>query len=442
MGPVGRAEGADSARSEGIIQGIDNLGDRSFRIIPVQQVDINIVRLQCFQAFFQLGLDDLPVDADRSVRRAVAALGQDDHFFPVMAFLNPVPQAGFRRAVTSGRIKCIDAICHGKVHQDFRADAHEEGTGCSAEEQAGYGFVESRKRGLRTHRPTLGKQLHHASESFDSFNMAGAGCVRRCCIFHGIGSIKPIFPAFLDQLFHWNDAAARRHGNDDLSVQALLPLREIPDADVLQVEPDDTILAFSVDFHFICCGIRHTEIASVKDEPQIRNPVQHILHILRRCQRFVILRGILKTNTDAAGCGQLAGRLEPLHCQVQHLFTGQLRAGLLIVGPWDHHQELCPAFLRQFQVGLNILRYTLRIGIKRRIGDQTAQMYTVFLEGFQELLLPVNHEFKLHQIRFFKPGFRNDPGQKIRIYYALHGILQQRKGQYCLFHASGSFLCL
>ena len=120
--PVGYAEQADLLLPLCLVQGLHDLADRRLRVVPVQQENVDVVRLQGLQAGLQLFPDHLPVHLHHAIPD-IAALGQHDDLLPVAPPPDPSAEHFLRPAVAAGTVKEIDAALRRAVQQRVRVPA-------------------------------------------------------------------------------------------------------------------------------------------------------------------------------------------------------------------------------------------------------------------------------------------------------------------------------
>ena len=120
MCPVGAAENADFSLC---VHGVENLDDRSgrnFRIIAMQQIDVDIIRLQIFERLPEICPHVLFIHALPAVRVRMSALRQHHHLIPVIPQCHPFAQRFLRELVHSRRIIRRDAEVIHSVKQLVR----------------------------------------------------------------------------------------------------------------------------------------------------------------------------------------------------------------------------------------------------------------------------------------------------------------------------------
>ena len=76
--PVGAAEGADAARVFVLVEHLDDGADRHVGVVPVEQVEVDVVELEAGQRIVDVGRDVEGGDA-AAVAAVVRALADDDH---------------------------------------------------------------------------------------------------------------------------------------------------------------------------------------------------------------------------------------------------------------------------------------------------------------------------------------------------------------------------
>ena len=124
-GPVGAAESADLALFVHVVEDLDDLTDRHFRIVAVQDVDIDVIRLQEAERCLEVLEHFLAVDtlAER-LGVVVPALREKHDLVPVVSRVQPLAERLLGVAVHARRVQRRDTeVQHSveKLHAAFPA---------------------------------------------------------------------------------------------------------------------------------------------------------------------------------------------------------------------------------------------------------------------------------------------------------------------------------
>ena len=117
--PVGAAEDADVASPHLLVQALHQGADGNVRIVAVQQVDVDLIDVQPFQAFGKVRDDVLRGHAGAAVADRVAALIEQHDLVPIAALAEPFSEGRLALAtrIDVGRIETVAARFDVTVQQ-------------------------------------------------------------------------------------------------------------------------------------------------------------------------------------------------------------------------------------------------------------------------------------------------------------------------------------
>ena len=221
VGPVGDAENADLPGALCLVQCVDEFADRGLRVVPVQQINVDVVRLQCSKAFCEFFLNHRPVDQHVALLINIAALAEHDHTVPVVPLFHPVSEADLGCAVSSRAVKTVQAVGQCGVQQVIHILAHQHRHVGGSEELTRNRLADSLDPAVFC----LQRLSCQAAADVVTVN----GCIGdvlfavqhfRRGVFHTQIAVVAVLLQQMDQFSDRNDTASAGHAADHLSVHA------------------------------------------------------------------------------------------------------------------------------------------------------------------------------------------------------------------------------